>query len=211
MREVTNYIDALEYGLERLKTLPVSIRLLCEVHAKFLRDVRGQERHPGDLLPDSLLYLSAYFELHRSQYYDRFQAVRERGELKEWLVFFLTGVSEIAVDAVPRSERLTDLREIFRSRLVGDRSQAVAVVDAVLENPVLTTRRVASEQDMTIQGARNVIGRLEEKGIVREAEGIRGRSKRWVCPDVWAVLQPDAEPELFNDPHGRHDETDFGG
>ena len=40
------------------------------------------------LLPQPLLYLSAYFEQHRSAYYDRLHAVRERGELREWLLFF---------------------------------------------------------------------------------------------------------------------------
>ncbi len=44
------------------------------------------------LLPQPLLYLSAYFERRRSDYYDRLQAVRERGELLEWLGFFLAGV-----------------------------------------------------------------------------------------------------------------------
>jgi len=34
------------------------------------------------------------FEQHRSASYDRLQAVRERGELREWLLFFLTGVAD---------------------------------------------------------------------------------------------------------------------
>ncbi len=47
--EVTNYIQALEYGLSRLATLPVSRRLLCEVHKILLADVRGYERRPGEV------------------------------------------------------------------------------------------------------------------------------------------------------------------
>jgi len=38
----------MNYGLERLKELPLSLRLLCEIHAKLLADVRGSERNPGD-------------------------------------------------------------------------------------------------------------------------------------------------------------------
>ena len=49
IREVTNYINALEHGLQRLETLPVSRRLLCEVHAVLMEDVRGQERLPGQV------------------------------------------------------------------------------------------------------------------------------------------------------------------
>lgn len=48
LREVVNYIGALEYGLERLKDLPVSLRLLTEIHAQLLARVRGESHHPGD-------------------------------------------------------------------------------------------------------------------------------------------------------------------
>jgi Fic family protein len=190
LREVTNYIDALDHGLARLDALPVSRRLLCEVHEILLTGVRGQQRRPGevrrsqnwigspdnrpttalfvpppvddmepalddlerflheasplpplvaialahyqfetihpfldgngrlgrllivfllverDLLPQPLLYLSSFFEAHRSDYYDRLQAVRERGEIQEWLRFFLTGVAEQANDAVARVEMI---------------------------------------------------------------------------------------------------------
>ncbi len=48
LREVLNYVRALELGLERLNELPVSNRLMREMHAELLRDVRGQERTPGE-------------------------------------------------------------------------------------------------------------------------------------------------------------------
>ncbi len=47
-QEVVNYIDALRYSLERLKTLPVSLRLIRETHAKLLRGVRGEQDKPGE-------------------------------------------------------------------------------------------------------------------------------------------------------------------
>jgi Fic family protein len=47
--EVLNYVTAMNYGLARLKELPVSVRLIREIHDKLLHDVRGQERHPGEL------------------------------------------------------------------------------------------------------------------------------------------------------------------
>lgn len=281
--EVTNYIEALEHGLARLDSLPVSRRLLCEVHEILLADVRGQERRPGQfrnspnwigspdnrietavfvpppvddmqrclddlerfihedtaipplvkialvhyqfetihpyldgngrlgrllivfllvergLLPQPLLYLSAYFERRRSDYYDRLQAVRERGEVHEWLAFFLAGVSEQAIDAVTRAERLVDLRESYRQRLSGDRSRSAEVVDLVFQNPVLTTGRVAAALNTSLQGALNQVRRLEAEGIVREVPGIRGRSKRWVSFDVFDVLDPDTTPTFSNE------------
>src|SRR5216684_968945 len=48
VREVSNYVLALKHGLQRLKELPVSLRLIRELHANLLRDVRGSDRHPGE-------------------------------------------------------------------------------------------------------------------------------------------------------------------
>ena len=48
VREVYNYVRALEYGLERVKTLPVSLRLIREIHAKLMDGVRGGNLTPGE-------------------------------------------------------------------------------------------------------------------------------------------------------------------
>lgn len=46
--EVLNYVRALEYGLEREKTLPVSLRLMREIHARLMENVRGGQLTPGE-------------------------------------------------------------------------------------------------------------------------------------------------------------------
>ncbi len=46
-REVINYIDAMNYGLQRLSNLPLSNRLIREIHEKLVADVRGTEWAPG--------------------------------------------------------------------------------------------------------------------------------------------------------------------
>jgi Fic family protein len=48
VREVFNYVRALEYGLERVNTLPVSLRLIREVHALLMEGVRGEHATPGE-------------------------------------------------------------------------------------------------------------------------------------------------------------------
>jgi Fic family protein len=47
--EVFNYVSAMWLGLERLSDLPVSTRLVKEIHQRLLEDVRGQEKNPGEL------------------------------------------------------------------------------------------------------------------------------------------------------------------
>lgn len=51
VREVTNYVAAMKLGLDRLQSLPLSRRLLCEVHQVLMRNVRGGEPHktPGEV------------------------------------------------------------------------------------------------------------------------------------------------------------------
>ncbi len=48
LREVRNYVRALEYGISRLKKLPLSCRLVRELHEKLLKGVRGDTATPGE-------------------------------------------------------------------------------------------------------------------------------------------------------------------
>lgn len=47
VREVSNYVDAMMFGLERLNELPLSLRLIREMHARLLRSGRGESKDPG--------------------------------------------------------------------------------------------------------------------------------------------------------------------
>ncbi len=46
--EIINYVAAINYGLSRLETLPLSLRLIREIHAKLMQGVRGQHTTPGE-------------------------------------------------------------------------------------------------------------------------------------------------------------------
>jgi len=68
VREVRNYVAALEHGIERLQTLPLSLRLVQELHAKLMDQVRGDQAAPGEFRrtqnwigpPGSTLATAAY-------------------------------------------------------------------------------------------------------------------------------------------------------
>jgi Fic family protein len=47
--EVVNYVRAMNHGLSRLQTLPVSVRLIREIHAELMEGVRGGQLTPGEL------------------------------------------------------------------------------------------------------------------------------------------------------------------
>ncbi len=49
VEEVLNYIDAMEWGLSQLERMPLSARLIREIHRRLMAGVRGRERTPGEL------------------------------------------------------------------------------------------------------------------------------------------------------------------
>ena len=46
--EVSCYVSAMDYGLERIKTLPLSLRLIKEIHEKLMDNSRGGNKQPGE-------------------------------------------------------------------------------------------------------------------------------------------------------------------
>jgi len=142
-------------------------------------------------LPTPLLYLSNYFDLRKDEYYDRLQYVRERGEIVEWLDFFLRGVAVQATDAVDRAEILADLREKYRFALKGNRSRAAEVVDLLFANPIITVRHVQRKLEVSQPGAANLLRTLTDFGIVREVGVGPGVRHRWFADDVLDALDPE--------------------
>jgi len=216
--EVVNYVRAMHHGIRRLAELPVSVRLIREIHAELMHGVRGgrlqlvelrtsqnwigpgsgglanaivvpppphavhdalgewetflhrddgfpslvtialahvqfETIHPfldgngrvGRLLITFLLtecgvlhkpvlYLSHYFKRHRQEYYERLQAVRDRGEWEAWLAFFLRGVAEVAVEAAETARRILQLREEHRSAITDRLGRAAGNGHRVLES-----------------------------------------------------------------------------
>jgi len=143
-------------------------------------------------LPSPLLYLSPYFERHRTEYYEMLQVVREQGDLDAWLRFYLTGVETQANDAVVRAERLADLRETYRARVIeATRSQAVALVDVLFAHPILTARVVEANLDVRRPTALRMLDQLTGIGILNEMEPGLRRQRRFVASEVMTLLDED--------------------
>lgn len=126
-----------------------------------------------DLLPQPLLYLSAYFQRHRQAYYEHLLAVSQRGAWIEWLRFFLQGVFVQSQDAIARSHRLLDLREQYREQFQSQRAAArlLQALDILFAHPVTTINHVADALHVSHQSATRYVNTLEEEGILREITG----------------------------------------
>ena len=143
----------------------------------------------ANVLPLPLLYLSAYFERHRADYYDQLLAVSRTGEWDPWLKFFLQGVVEQGEDALVRSRALRNLHEHHRRRMqdVGVSANVLQVVDHLFATPFLTNRSVSELLGVTPQGASGVVRRLAEQGVVRKIEG--SHPHWYVADDVLRAVE----------------------
>ena len=280
LREVGNYVVALEYGLERLETLPMSLRLVRELHERLMRGVWGDVAGPGEfrhsqnwigppgctlndatyvppppmelmtcpdawerflyddsvpplihaalvhsqfeaihpfldgngrvgrllitlllvsrhINPSPLLYLSAYFEATREEYYARLLGVTESGEWEEWLSYFLRGIVIQSEDAVNRIQRIDDLFARWRHELASSRSRfPEQVLDLFAENPFWTVRNLASRLDVAFTTAQRAIDRLEMLDIVSRVWEAR-RSRVYCAGEVLDILE---EPPALHRP-----------
>ena len=275
-REVRNYVGAMQFGIERLSTLPLSLRLVRELHSHLMAGVRGGDRNPGefrkhqnfigargsrietaafvppppdrlracldawekflhqrDAMPDliqcalmhaqfetihpfadgngrvgrllitlfltergrlsaPLLYLSAYIESSRSDYYDLLQGVRTRGDWRRWLLYFLSGVEVTARLAAEQAVALLGLRDRYRTHFSGD-GAVLALIDALFENPLTTAKHAAKAISKSDPTARSAIRKLEARGWLRESTGAKW-GKVYVANEVMALLQkPDKD------------------
>lgn len=265
--EVLNYVRAMNYGLERLKTLPLSIRLIREIHEQLMAGGRGGNRQPGELrkiqnwigpagctlheatfvppppqrveqslheletflhderlpalitvglahaqfetihpfldgngrvgrlliayllyqreiLQTPVLYISHYFKQHRAEYYERLQAVRDKGDWEGWLKFFLTGVRETAKEATETARRIVELRETHRrhitehfGRVAGN---GLKVLEYLYEKPIINVQDIIRLTGVTFPAANSLMSKFVEERLLIEITGnVRNRQFRY--------------------------------
>jgi Fic family protein len=251
LREVGNYVVALDHGISRLKKLPLCVRLTRELHEKLMTGIRGQHATPGrfrtvqnwigkpgstqatasyippppreiepclaawekflhesklpplvtialahyqfeaihpfldgngrvgrlliplflielQILPAPLLYLSAFFEASRRDYYDGLRGISERGAWNDWLEYFLLGVARMSEDALSRATRINVLLAQWQRKVSSESTNnPLRVVEHLGENPFITIKGAARMLGVAFTTAQRAIERLEHAGIVK--------------------------------------------
>lgn len=143
-----------------------------------------------ELLPQPLLYLSAYFESHRQTYYDLLLATSQRGAWNDWLLFFLDAVSVQSHDAVLRIQHLQNLRETYRKRVQTTRTSArlLQVVDLIFANPLVTIPQVQTYLKIQYPIAQRYIDKLVHAKILTEITG-RSRNRVYRANEILAAIE----------------------
>jgi Fic family protein len=154
-----------------------------------------------DALTQPLLYLSAYFEQHRSEYYDQLLMTSQHGDLVPWLRFFLRGVRRQARDAEERTVRLVELQHELRSELLdeGRANSVVRLAENLFSAPIITAARAEELLGVTRPTAHAAIDALVERGDLVEVTG-RERGRIYEAPRIFeavygGVQVEDGEPD----------------
>ena len=273
VKEVTNYVQALEYGLKRCNELPVCLRMMRELHEILLEGVRSETDRPGNfrttqnwigsrgchieqasyippppehimmcldalekflnepmgnipvlvwlamvhyqfeaihpfrdgngrigrllivlllcahkVLDKPFLYLSAYFERNRQEYYNRLLRVSTHCEWMPWILFFLRGIIEQSTDAFRRSRELIQLQSKYHGMIESKRSALqIKIVDLLVERPVMTIPYVGRYFGVTYVTARKNVVKLLKAGILKEVIGSK-RCKVYVAQEVLDII-----------------------
>jgi Fic family protein len=155
-----------------------------------------------DALPQPLLYLSAYFEEHRSEYYDHLLITSQTGDLMPWLSFFLRGVHRQARDSEERTVRLVELQHQLRNDLLdeGRPNSVVRLAEQLFSIPVVTAARVETMIGVTRPTAHAAIDALVERGDLVETTG-RERNRIYEAPAIFDAVYGSVDvPDSTVDP-----------
>jgi Fic family protein len=280
VQEVVNYLEAYKYGLRRLASLPLSLRLIRELHERLMTGVRGAEKRPGEfrtyqnfiggttetnatyvpppplemkeclndldhfmndkvslrplvqmavvhyqfeaihpfgdgngrvgrlltglflnernLLPQPLLYLSAYFERSRDAYYDRLMRVSTHGEWDPWLRYVLEGVRVQADEAITLADRLQELNTRYRLQLHESRAtgNALRLVDHLFVSPFVTHANVRDVLGVSNPTARSAVAALRDLGILHELDPTRRWGKAFIAGEIYSVIRGDEAEDV---------------
>ena len=279
LREVANYVTALEYGIKRLKKIPLSLRLVRELHEKLMAGIRGAAHvTPGEfrrsqnwigpagctlqnasyvppppselmnclgvwekflhdrrlpplfqialihyqfeaihpfldgngrvgrllitlfliersILPTPLLYLSAFFEATRRDYYSHSKAVSNRGDWETWIHYFLNGVARQSEDALGRAERINQCIAKWRIKILSASSKiALLLIDLLAANPFLTVGKAATDLKIAFTTAQRAIDKLEQFSIVEQV-GKAKRDRVYCAKSILDILEEPAKLE----------------
>lgn len=136
-----------------------------------------------------LLYLSAYFERNRAEYYSLLRRVSQNSEWTEWIEFFLNGVIQCSDEAIRVTYKFLDLREKYEQRLKESRASRNAIVLAtyLLSNPAITIPAAAKYLGTGYPPAKKAVMYLVGAGILEQI-GTQKRGKEYVAREVVDVF-----------------------
>ena len=147
-----------------------------------------------EVLERPMLYLSVYFERHRSRYYHLLFETSATGDPIPWINFFLDGVAHQSRDAEERTVTLVDLQRDIREELLAAKvtNTALRLAESLLDRPYVTATRVTRQFEVTTPTAQKAIDSLVDQGILTEVTG-KKRNRVYLSPRIMHAVYRDAD------------------
>ncbi len=144
------------------------------------------------LLHKPALYLSDYFERNKSEYVDRLMAVREKNDMKSWLMFFLHGVRETGENSIQVFKDILVLKErlerevlpLFSSRR---QNNAQTLMKHLYQMPIITINSISELLNLPHNTASSLIRDFVKNGVLREVTGYK-RNQVFIFEDYLHVF-----------------------
>jgi Fic family protein len=144
------------------------------------------------VLPEPLLYLSAFFEATRADYYGGLRNVTEQGDWTGWLEYFLNGVARQSEDAVSRAERINQRLADWRTQFSGGGSKApLQLIELLGANPFLSPRETQRQLGISYNTVLRAIESLESGGVLTKM-GDRKRNRVFCARAILDILEESA-------------------
>lgn len=257
-QEVQNYVSAMNSAIEQLQELPLSNRLVRNIHQVLLSSVRGMHKSPGEfrssqnwiggasltdavfvppvhtevpglmgdlelflnnreihiphlariaiahyqfetihpfldgngrmgrllitlylvsagILERPLLYLSDYFEKHKTLYYDNLMVVRMKNDLSQWIRFFLVGVSQTAMNATATLQQIIQLKNRIEKERIVKMGKRVPIAhelqNGLFRKPLVTVKDIQQITGLSPKAAGDLAKIFTENNILVESTG----------------------------------------
>src|SRR5699024_2402034 len=145
------------------------------------------------ILKRPILYLSDFFEKHRSLYYDNLMRVRTHNDIEQWIKFFLTGVNETAEKGILTFDGILQLQRDLETKLkdMGARSgDAFRLINYLYQKPLINAKKVSEVIEKTPHTAYKLIDELEKRKILEEITGGE-RGRLYVFRDYLNLFEND--------------------
>lgn len=130
--------------------------------------------HAG-ILKKPVLYLSDFFERHRSLYYDNLTGIRTHNDLKTWIKFFLVGIVETSEKAIQGLRKILALKidcETKRISQLGKKMKpAQALLHSLFSEPLVRPDEVATITGLSMVSSYKLIEDFERLNILKEITG----------------------------------------
>lgn len=142
-----------------------------------------------------LLYLSAYFKLYRSEYYDKLQEVRDLGNWESWLEFFLRGIWLVSDEAFGTVREILFMREEHRQLIlnkVSSPANGLLLLEYLFKSPLIDIGDVTKLLNVTYPAANNLVIDFVLHGLLREMTG-KQRYRKFLYEPYLALLRKGTE------------------